>query len=196
MRFFTDADIGAALPWDAPDRGSIEQILDRTRSDRPGPHPAHRARRQRQRCGSFLLKPGWVAGEIIGVKAVTVFPDNGMQDLPMVQAGVLLFDGVDRVAGRRVRGQHPHHPPHGRGVGRGRQAAGASGRPAAPRGGFGRTGADGGAGPRSSYAIVRGDRGLGTRTTAKAEAVGRRGPRCRRRSSRLGRRADLDAGGG
>ncbi|NDH84103.1 MAG: ornithine cyclodeaminase family protein [Acidimicrobiia bacterium] len=43
---------------------------------------------------AFLLKPGWVAGEIIGVKAVTVFPDNGEQGLPMVQAGVLLFDGV------------------------------------------------------------------------------------------------------
>ena len=51
---------------------------------------------------SFLLKPGWVAGELIGVKAVTVFPDNGAQDLPMVQAGVLLFDGATGVARGRV----------------------------------------------------------------------------------------------
>ena len=91
MRFFTDADIGAVLGW-AELIQAIEQIMV---------EPEATARLERSPVpdgngndAAFLLKPGWVAGEIIGVKAVTVLPDNGEQGLPMVQAGVLLFDGV------------------------------------------------------------------------------------------------------
>lgn len=91
MRFFTDEDIGTALPWAAL-IDSIEQIL----VERAAVAPARTLHTVPDGAGgdaTFLMKPGWVAGEIIGVKAVTVFPDNGAQDLPMVQAGVLLFDG-------------------------------------------------------------------------------------------------------
>ncbi|MEM9201311.1 MAG: ornithine cyclodeaminase family protein [Actinomycetota bacterium] len=92
MRFFTDADIGAALPWDALIE-SIEQILIEPDAVAPA-RTFHTVPDANGNDAAFLLKPGWVAGEIIGVKAVTVFPDNGVQDLPMVQAGVLLFDGT------------------------------------------------------------------------------------------------------
>ena len=92
MRFFTDADIGAALPW-APLIESIEQILIEPDAVAPA-RSYHTVPDGNGNDAAFLLKPGWVAGEIIGVKAVTVFPDNGAQDLPMVQAGVLLFDGT------------------------------------------------------------------------------------------------------
>ncbi|MEO0493437.1 MAG: ornithine cyclodeaminase family protein [Actinomycetota bacterium] len=92
MRFFTDADIGAALPW-GPLIESIERILVEPGAVAPA-RTLHTVPDGAGGDATFLLKPGWVAGEIIGVKAVTVFPDNGRQDLPMVQAGVLLFDGT------------------------------------------------------------------------------------------------------
>ena len=92
MRFFTDADIGAALPW-GPLIDSIEQIMVDPSATAPA-RTFHTVPDGNGHDAAFLLKPGWVAGKIIGVKAVTVFPDNGAQDLPMVQAGVLLFDGV------------------------------------------------------------------------------------------------------
>lgn len=92
MRFFTDADIGAALPWGALIE-SIEQILVEPDAIAPA-RTFHTVPDGAGNDAAFLLKPGWVGGEIIGVKAVTVFPDNGAQGLPMVQAGVLLFDGT------------------------------------------------------------------------------------------------------
>lgn len=92
MRFFTDADIGAALPW--PELiESIERIMVEPDATAPA-RTLHTVPDGNGNDASFLLKPGWVAGELIGVKAVTVFPDNGAQELPMVQAGVLLFDGT------------------------------------------------------------------------------------------------------
>ena len=92
MRFFTDDDIGAALPWPALIQ-SIEQILVEPGATAPA-RTLHTVPDGNGNDASFLMKPGWVAGELIGVKAVTVFPDNGAQGLPMVQAGVLLFDGT------------------------------------------------------------------------------------------------------
>jgi ornithine cyclodeaminase len=42
-----------------------------------------------------LALPAWRPGEAIGVKLVTVFPDNpATNGLPSVQAIVVLFDGV------------------------------------------------------------------------------------------------------
>ena len=92
MRFFTDADIGAVLGW-AELIQAIEQIMVEPEATAPA-RTFHTVPDGNGNDAAFLLKPGWVAGEIIGVKAVTVFPDNGEQGLPMVQAGVLLFDGV------------------------------------------------------------------------------------------------------
>ncbi len=41
----------------------------------------------------FMALPAWQAGESIGIKLVTIFPDNPARGLPSVQALVLLFDG-------------------------------------------------------------------------------------------------------
>ena len=92
MRFSTDAEIGEALPWGAL-IAAIEQIVVEPGAVAPA-RTVHTVPDGSGNDATFLLKPGWVAGEIIGVKAVTVFPDNGAIDLPMVQAGVLLFDGT------------------------------------------------------------------------------------------------------
>ncbi len=47
--------------------------------------------------GTLLVKPAWKIGDVAAVKAVTVFGDNGAAGLPMVNAGVLLFDATTGV---------------------------------------------------------------------------------------------------
>ncbi|WP_029009139.1 ornithine cyclodeaminase family protein [Azospirillum halopraeferens] len=42
---------------------------------------------------TLLLMPAWQTGRSIGVKVVTVFPDNAAHDLPAVQGVYLLMDG-------------------------------------------------------------------------------------------------------
>lgn len=41
---------------------------------------------------TLLLMPSWEAGENLGVKVVTVSPDNGQHDLPSIHGVYLLFD--------------------------------------------------------------------------------------------------------
>lgn len=43
--------------------------------------------------GTLLLMPAWQAGRHIGVKMVTVFPDNAQAALPSVMGAYLLLDG-------------------------------------------------------------------------------------------------------
>lgn len=43
----------------------------------------------------FMALPAWQTGDAIGIKLVTIFPDNPASSLPTVQAVVLLFDGRD-----------------------------------------------------------------------------------------------------
>lgn len=43
--------------------------------------------------GTLLLMPAWLAGRFIGIKLVTVFPQNGQRSLPSVQGSYLLLDG-------------------------------------------------------------------------------------------------------
>ncbi|HEY0832996.1 MAG TPA: ornithine cyclodeaminase family protein [Azospirillum sp.] len=42
---------------------------------------------------TLLLMPAWEVGRNIGIKVVTVFPDNAAQDLPAVQGIYILLDG-------------------------------------------------------------------------------------------------------
>ena len=93
MMFFDDEAISAALPWDGLIE-AIERIVVEADAEAP-PRTIHPVPDASGNETFLLLKPGWVTGEIIGVKAVTVFPENGRVDLPMVQAGFLLFDGAD-----------------------------------------------------------------------------------------------------
>jgi ornithine cyclodeaminase/alanine dehydrogenase-like protein (mu-crystallin family) len=43
--------------------------------------------------GTLLLMPAWQAGRYLGIKVVTVFPDNRAQDKPSVMGSYLLLDG-------------------------------------------------------------------------------------------------------
>ena len=91
MKSLDDAEIAEALPWNELVE-AIEQILLDPSAVAP-PRTVHTVPDGRGNDAVLLLKPGWIAGHTIGIKAVTVFPDNGDLDLPMVQAGFLLFDG-------------------------------------------------------------------------------------------------------
>lgn len=91
--FYSPQQVASLLPWPAL-IDAIEQTVtadgatapERTVHSVPVPGGAD---------ASLLLKPGWVAGDVIAVKAVTFFPENGALDLPTVNAGVLLFSGRD-----------------------------------------------------------------------------------------------------
>lgn len=92
MQLFESAQVADALPWEALIR-SIEQTLADPTASAPERtvHPVETA----GATASLLLKPGWVVGDVIVVKAVTFFPDNGRRGVATVNAGVLLFDGND-----------------------------------------------------------------------------------------------------
>ncbi len=53
----------------------------------------HRVETYGKSDASLLLTPVWQINQAIGLKIVTVFPDNGAQDLPAVQGVYLLIDG-------------------------------------------------------------------------------------------------------
>ncbi len=44
---------------------------------------------------SLLLKPGWIIGDVIAVKVVTFFPENGAKGLATINGGVLMFSATD-----------------------------------------------------------------------------------------------------
>lgn len=44
---------------------------------------------------TLLIMPAWEAGKAIGVKVVTFFPENAAQGKATINAGMLLFDGMD-----------------------------------------------------------------------------------------------------
>ena len=45
--------------------------------------------------GSLLIMPSWIAGDVVGVKAVTYVPSNAGTTTPTINAAYLLFDGAD-----------------------------------------------------------------------------------------------------
>jgi ornithine cyclodeaminase len=95
LHFFDADEVGRRLPWrsliDAIERIVVEpggEAPDRTVHRVPVPEGAD---------ASLLLKPGWVMGDVIAVKAVTFFPDNGRFGLATVNAGVLLFSATNGI---------------------------------------------------------------------------------------------------
>ena len=44
--------------------------------------------------GTLLLMPAWQAGRALGIKIVTVFPDNALRSLPAVYGTYLLLDAA------------------------------------------------------------------------------------------------------
>lgn len=90
--FHGPSEVAELLPWDEL-IASIERVMVEEGAHAPE-RTLHTVPDGKGGDAAFLLKPGWVAGDVIAVKAVTFFPDNGEQGLPTVQAGVLLFDGL------------------------------------------------------------------------------------------------------
>ncbi len=92
MQFIGPEDVAAALPW-LELIEAIESTLTSPLSDAPDRTVHSVSVGDGRADASLLLKPGWVIGDVIAVKVVAFFPENGLLDLPTVTAGVLLFDG-------------------------------------------------------------------------------------------------------
>ncbi|BAN02197.1 bifunctional Delta(1)-pyrroline-2-carboxylate/Delta(1)-piperideine-2-carboxylate reductase [Ilumatobacter coccineus] len=93
MQFFEPAQVADALPWLA-----LVEAIEHTVADPGARAPERTVHPVATTDGTealLLLKPGWVIGDVIAVKVATFFPDNGARDLPTVNAGVVLFSGVD-----------------------------------------------------------------------------------------------------
>lgn len=93
LSFFDSEAVSQLLPWDAL-IASIEQILHEPGAVSPE-RTVHTVPDANGEDAALLLKPGWVAGNVIAIKAVTFFPNNGDLDLPTINAGVLLFSGAN-----------------------------------------------------------------------------------------------------
>lgn len=92
-RFFGPDDVGRLLPWDLL-INAIEQVVLEDGAFAPE-RTVHTVPDADGNDAAFLMKPGWVAGDVIAIKAVTFFPNNGQLDLPTINAGVLLFSGAN-----------------------------------------------------------------------------------------------------
>ncbi len=97
MRFFGPNEVAAALPWKALIAAVEDVVVDpqafapeRTVHTVPAPD-------ETATDGALLLKPGWVIGDVIAVKVVTFFADNGASGLATVNAGVMLFSATNGV---------------------------------------------------------------------------------------------------
>ncbi len=92
-KFFNGHAVAALLPW-GPLVAAIEQVVLEDGAVSPE-RTVHTVPDGDGNDAAFLLKPGWVAGDVIAVKAVTFFPNNGAIGFPTINAGVLLFSGTN-----------------------------------------------------------------------------------------------------
>jgi ornithine cyclodeaminase len=60
-------------------------VPDRQHYEIPSSNPA-------QRAGTLLVMPAWRVGAALGIKLVTIYPDNAMRSLPAVAATYVLLD--------------------------------------------------------------------------------------------------------
>lgn len=91
MKFFDPQQVAQALPWPQL-LSAIEEIFLVEGATAP-PRTVHSVSVPDKANASLLLKPGWVVGDVIAVKVVTFFGENGDLGLPTINAGVLLFNG-------------------------------------------------------------------------------------------------------
>lgn len=85
-------DVARALQWPSL-IAAIEDAFRNPEAVSPE-RTVHSMRVPGQADATMLLKPGWIVGDVIVVKIVNSFPDNGQRALPTINAGVLVFDGT------------------------------------------------------------------------------------------------------
>lgn len=93
MQFFGPDEVETAMPWREL-IAAIEDIFIAEGAVAPA-RTVHQIEVPGGADASLLLKPGWVVGDVVAIKVVTFFPDNGALDLPTVNGGVLLFSATD-----------------------------------------------------------------------------------------------------
>ncbi|MEO3427629.1 ornithine cyclodeaminase family protein [Pelagibius sp. CAU 1746] len=90
MRVIAASEIEAALDYPS----LVERLRQAFRRDVEAPPRHHHDIEVAGRTpATLLLMPAWQAGRHIGVKMVTVFPDNGERSLPAVMGIYVLLDG-------------------------------------------------------------------------------------------------------
>ncbi len=90
MRILSAADVEGALDWDS----LVERLRRAFRRGAEVPvRHHHEIANPGGPEGTLLLMPAWQAGQHIGVKVATIFPDNDSQGLPSVMGAYLLLDG-------------------------------------------------------------------------------------------------------
>jgi len=93
MEFFGPDAVSEATPWGALIQ-SIEDIFMTEGAIAPD-RAVHTVSVPGGADASLLLKPGWIIGDVIAVKVVTFFPENGSKGLATVNGGVLMFSATD-----------------------------------------------------------------------------------------------------
>ncbi|MAZ02547.1 MAG: ornithine cyclodeaminase [Sneathiella sp.] len=92
MRIIENAEVSAALAYPA-----LIDALRRMFTEgctQPLRHH-HSLDPENEKKGTLLIMPAWQSGKYLGLKTVTVMPENGSRGLPSVQGTYLLFDTVD-----------------------------------------------------------------------------------------------------
>lgn len=90
MRSVTGAELKSVLHF----RMLIERMRQTFRAGvETPPRHRHTVETYGRADATLLLTPAWQVNQAIGVKIVTVFPDNDAKDLPAVQGAYLLMDG-------------------------------------------------------------------------------------------------------
>ncbi len=90
MRILSAADVEGALDWDS----LVERLRRAFRRGAEVPvRHHHEIANPGGPEGTLLLMPAWQAGLHIGIKVVTIFPDNDARGLPSVMGAYLLLDG-------------------------------------------------------------------------------------------------------
>lgn len=89
MRVFDADNVATSLPYDQ----LIEAIEDAFREGATVPQRSHYpVAVPNATSGSLLLMPAWASGEFLGVKIVTVFPDNELHGMAAVRATYVIMD--------------------------------------------------------------------------------------------------------
>lgn len=89
MRVVGESELAAVLD----DRALIDCLREAFREGAEAPMRQHHAVPAPGGNGTLLLMPAWQPGQALGVKVVTVFPDNASRGLSAVQGSYLLLDG-------------------------------------------------------------------------------------------------------